>query len=83
MLTRIGDVMVQCGIDDLVMRNMRTAHGLALEGMESAILKDIRQRHLALYAEYAEGECDSTSGVVFADDVVVQGDFLIETPEDF
>ncbi len=65
----------------LVDRNMRTAHGLALAGMESAILADIRERHLTLYAEYARvhGNDERVTGL----DQLEFGDFDTEAPKDF
>ena len=72
------------GVGALVDSNMRTAHGLALVGMENAILADIRAEHLRLYEEYAKKECDSTSGVDnSAQLTLVFGDFEREIPEDF
>ncbi len=82
-MLRIGEVLSGAGLDDVVMSNMQCAHGLALEGMESAILEDIRERHLALYAEYEKLVCDSASGSPELRGQLEFGDFDVLIPEDF
>ncbi len=82
MLKRMSQVLARSGIDDLLIRNMRTAHVLALQGIESVIREDIRGRQLAFFEEY-EKMCYSTRGVVCADAQLEFGDFNGERPEDF
>ena len=83
MFVRMNEVLQGAGLDDLVIRRMGIAHGLAVSGMESATLQDLRERQLASYSEYEKLVCDSTSGVDIAGEQLEFGDFNVQIPKDF
>ena len=68
-------------VDELLKRNMQCAHGLALEGMERAILEDIRARHLTLYEDYVK--VVNNQREMTGPDQLEFGDFNQPSPEDF